>query len=117
MIAIDHKDNLVTVTVLGEFAVDDFKEFERVVVAEVPADEPVNLLFDLREMQRFTVDMVLEEIKFSREHQAKFVRIALLSDSPWVALSAWLEQSFVSAELRVFKDETDARAWLAGIAE
>jgi hypothetical protein len=117
MIAIDHKNNLVTVTVLGELAIADFKEFERVVAAEVPADEPVSLLFDLREMQRFTVDMVLEEIKFSREHQGKFVRIALLSDSPWVAFSAWLEQAFVAADLRVFKDEADARAWLAGVAE
>lgn len=117
MIAIDHKDNLVAVTVLGDFAVADFKEFERVVAAEVPSDEPVNLLFDLREMQRFTVDMVLEEIKFSREHQGKFVRIALLTDSPLVAFSAWLEQAFVAAELRAFKDESDARAWLAGVAQ
>jgi hypothetical protein len=113
MIAIDHKENLVTVTVLGEFALADFKEFEDLVHDTVPSGSTVNLLLDLREMLRFTVDMVLEEIRFSRAHQSDFSRIAVLTRSPWVAWTAWLEQVFVSADLRVFDDEADARAWLA----
>ncbi|MDD5247653.1 MAG: STAS/SEC14 domain-containing protein [Rhodocyclaceae bacterium] len=117
MIAIDHKDKLVTVTVLGEFALADFQEFERLVYDEVPSGGPVNLLFDLREMVNFTVDMVLEEIKFSRGHQGEFSRIAVLTHSPWVAWTAWLEQVFVSADLRVFDDEAEARGWLTEVFE
>ncbi|PIV71679.1 MAG: STAS/SEC14 domain-containing protein, partial [Rhodocyclales bacterium CG17_big_fil_post_rev_8_21_14_2_50_68_7] len=40
-------------------------------------------------------------------------RIAVLTESQWVGWSAWLAQIFVDAELRVFDDEAQARAWLA----
>jgi len=59
------------------------------------------------------VDMAWEEIKFSRAHGRDFSRIAVVTDSQWVAWSAWLNQVFVSADLRVFDDEAEARAWLA----
>lgn len=117
MIAIDHKDNLVTVAALGEFTLADFNEFENLANVKLQAGGNVNLLFDLREMGGFTVDMVLEEIRFSRLHTNDFSRIAVLTNSPWVAWSAWLEQAFVSADLRVFADEEDARAWLEGAGE
>lgn len=113
MITTDHSDSLVTVTVLGEFTLADFKEFEELVLFKVKFDGPVDLLFDLREMADFTVDMAWEEIKFSRQHGGDFRRIAVLTKSQWVTWSAWLEQLFVSADLRVFDDENDARAWLA----
>ena len=112
MIAIDHKDKLVNVAVLGEFALADFKEFEDLVNFKIQFGATVNLLLDLRGMLNFTVDMVLEEIKFSRAHQNDFSRIAILTESPWVAWTAWLEQVFVSADLRVFADEAEAREWL-----
>lgn len=117
MIAIDHKDKLVTLAVLGEFALADFKEFEDLVNAKVQSGNTVSLLFDLRQMVAFTVDMVLEEIKFSRQHPHDFSRIAVLTQSPWVAWTAWLEQAFVAADLRVFDDEQEARDWLAEAAE
>lgn len=117
MIAIDHQDKLVTVAALGEFKLADFKEFENLVNFKVQFGGTVNLLFDLREMAAFTVDMVLEEIKFSRRHPQDFSRIAVLTNSPWVALTAWLEQVFVAADLRVFADEQEAREWLTEVAE
>ncbi len=113
MIAIDHKPHLVTVAALGEFTLADFKEFEDLVNFKVGFEGPVNLLFDLREMADFTVDMALEEIKFSRQHKNDFRRIAVVTDSQWVTWSAWLSQVVVSADLRVFTDDAEARAWLA----
>ncbi|MBI4985464.1 MAG: STAS/SEC14 domain-containing protein [Rhodocyclales bacterium] len=112
MIAIDHKDKLVTVAVLGEFALADFQELEDLVISKLQSGGQVNLLFDLRNMADFTVDVVLEEIKFTRAHQSDFKRIAVLTASPWVAWTAWLEQVFVAADLRVFNDEAEARDWL-----
>jgi SpoIIAA-like len=113
MITIDYRNALVSVAVLGEFALADFQEFEELVLSRVKFDGPVNLLFDLREMADFTVDMAWEEIKFSRRHGGDFSRIAVITDSQWVTWSAWLEQLFVSADLRVFDDEAGAREWLA----
>ena len=112
MITIDQKGRLVSVVVLAEFTLADFKELEEVVGYKARSDGPVNLLFDLREMAAFTVDMAWEEIKFSREHGADFNKIAVLTDSQWITWSAWLSQAFVPAYLRVFSDEADAQAWL-----
>ena len=113
MIAIDHQEHLITVTVLGEFTLADFKEFEELVNFKVKFEGSVSLLFDLREMADYTVDMALEEIRYSRAHSDEFDRVAVITESQWVAWSAWISQVFVAADLRVFADEAGARAWLA----
>lgn len=112
MITIDYRDNEVLVAVLGEFTLADFKEFEELVQFKVKFDGPVKLLFDLSEMADFTVDVAWEEIKFSRSHGGDFKRIAVVTDSEWVAWSAWISQVFVQSDLRVFHDPDEARAWL-----
>ena len=112
MIVTDRKDKLVTVTVYGEFTLADYREFEELVNFKVKFEGPVNLLFDLRQMADFTLDMAWEEIKFSRAHSHDFGKIAVLTDSQWVTWSAWLSQIFVDADLQVFDDEQEARSWL-----
>ena len=112
MITIDHTQRLMTGVILGEFTLDDFREFEEYVLEDGRFDGQLSLLFDLTEMAGFTVDMAWEEIKFSRTHGGDFHRIAVVTDSQWVAWSAWLEQLFVSADLRVFDDAGEARTWL-----
>lgn len=113
MITSDQTDSLLSFAVLGEFTLGDFQEFEDLVLAKVSRGGTPDLLLDLREMADFTVDMAWEEIKFSRQHAADFRRIAVLTDSQWVAWSAWLEQLFLKSDVRVFDDETEARTWLA----
>lgn len=112
MIVCDHKDHLVTVTVMGEFTIGDYREFEALANEEFRFRAPVDLLFDLREMAAFTVDMAWEDIRFTRDHGRDFRRIAVLTRSQFVAWSAWLTQAFISAELKVFAEEAEARAWL-----
>ena len=113
MITTDQAGQLLSVAVLGEFTLADFREFEELVLSKVSHGGTPDLLFDLREMADFTVDMAWEEIKFSRQHGGDFRRIAVLTESQWVTWSAWIEQLFVSADVHVFADESDARAWLA----
>ena len=114
MITIDHRDQLVSIATLGEFTLADFKEFEELVLSKIQFAGPVRLLMDLREMLAFTVDMAWEEVQFSRQHAADFDRIAVVTNSQWVAWSAWLQQLFVSADLRVFDDISAAQAWVDG---
>lgn len=113
MITIDHDKKSVSVAVLGEFTLEDFHEFEEYLLAKKLFDGSHSLLFDLREMAGFTVDMAWEEIKFSRFHGGDFKRVAVVTDSQWVAWSAWLEQLFVRAAVRVFDGIEDARSWVA----
>jgi hypothetical protein len=113
MITTQHQGNLVEFAVFGEFTLADFKEFEELVLHEIKFSGLVNLLVDLRDMADFTVDVAWEEIRFSRQHAGDFKRIAVITDSQWVAWSAWLEQLFVNADVTVFADEAEARSWLA----
>lgn len=112
MIAIEQHNSLISVTVLGEFTLADFQEFETLVLDQVRTGVPVRLLVDLREMAGFTLDMVWEEIKFSRQHPGDFERIGIVTESEWVTWSAWLERLFVNAEIMVNHDIEDVRAWL-----
>jgi len=113
MISIEHRPNLVEVSVFGEFSLADFKEFEELVNYKIKFEGQVSLLFDLREMVGFTLDVAWEEIQFSRKHANDFSRIAVLTEDQWIAWSAWVTQLFVDAEVLVFDDESQARAWLA----
>ena len=112
MITIDQKENLLSIVVLGEFTLADFKEFEDLVRLRRPSQGILNLLFDLRQMADFTLDVAWEEIQFSRQHPHDFGRVAVLTDSQWVTWSAWLSQAFVDADIVVFADESEARNWL-----
>ena len=112
MIVIQQEPRRVVVNVYGEFTLADYKEFEDMVNYKVKFEGPVDLLFDLREMIDFTLDVAWEDIVFSRAHADDFTRVAVLTDSQWVAWSAWLSHIFVSAEMRVFDNSEDASAWL-----
>ena len=114
MIVIQQQHNRVDVNVYGEFTLADYKEFEDTFNYTVKFEGPVSLLFDLREMVDFTLDVAWEEMVFAREHAKDFERIAVLTNSQWVAWSAWLSRIFVDAEIEVFEDESAARAWVAG---
>ena len=113
MITTQHQDHLVEFAVFGEFTLNDFKEFEELVLSEIKFSVPVDLLVDLRDMADFTLDVAWEEIRFSQQHAGDFRRIAVITDSQWVAWSAWLSQLFVNADVTVFADEAEARSWLA----
>jgi len=112
MIAIDHRGKLVTVTVLGEFVLADYKEFEDMVRSTLVPGGKVNLLIDLRQMAGFTLDVAWEDIKYTRSHPNDFEKIAVVTQSQWVIWSAWLSQMFINADLQVFDDSEEACGWL-----
>ena len=113
MISISLKDSLVNVAVLGEFTIADFKELEDAVLLGIKFQGTVNLLFDLRDMLGFTVDVAWEEIKFSRQHAHDFGKIAVVTDDQWITWSAWLSSAFVDADVQVFQDYDAAQAWVS----
>jgi hypothetical protein len=115
MIAINVKDNIISLSVIGHFTLDDYKEFEEAVLYGIKFQGVVNLLFDLRDMLSFSVDVAWEEIKFSRAHANDFDRVAILTNNEWVAWSAWINRLFMDTEIRLFDDVQLAEDWLRGI--
>lgn len=111
MIAIKDEGKLVSISVMGEFTVQDYKEFEEHVMYHLRSGG-VNLLLDLRDMLRYTLDVVWEEVKFNREHRYDFRKIAVVTGSEWMVWLAWLNSLFVDGELRVFDDPGLALEWL-----
>ncbi len=114
MISLDIKNNQIAVSVMGQFTLDDYREFEQAVCYGIQFQGTVDLLFDLRDMLSYSLDVAWEELKFSREHKNDFGRIAILTDDQWMAWSMWLNRLFMSADIRLFDDLEMAQAWLAG---
>ena len=115
MITIEQTDTLLNVDVLGEFTLADFKQFEELALYKLESPGAVNLLFDLRDMISYTLDVAWEEIKFfSREHQHDFSKIAVVTDDQWLTWQAWLSRLFVDADIRAFADYEQAVDWIEG---
>ena len=114
MITIEQTPSLISVAVLGEFTLADFKQFEEHALHQLKSPGEVNLLFDLRDMISYTVDVAWEEIKFfSREHQHDFTRIAVVTSDQWITWQAWLSRLFVDADIVTFADYEEAKAWIS----
>ncbi len=112
MINIEHQPQLVNVTVFGEFTLADYQEFEAAVLDRIQKGGKVHVVFDLRTMLGFTMDVAWEEIKFSRAHAHDFGRIAVITGDEWISWSAWLSGLFVDAEFAVFKEPEPAYDWI-----
>jgi hypothetical protein len=112
MISVKVRDNVISMAVLGQFTLDDYKEFEEAVLYGIKFQGVVNLLIDLRDMISFTLDVAWEEIRFSRQHANDFDRVALLTSNEWVAWSTWVNRLFVNADIQLFDDLSTAEAWV-----
>ena len=112
MITTKLENNTVNVTVFGEFTLADYKEFEEAVLYGIQFKGPLNILFDLRGMLGFTVDVAWEEIKFSREHPFDFRKIAIVSSGQWISWSTWIQRLFTDAKLESFDDYDVAHNWV-----
>ncbi|MCA1925794.1 MAG: STAS/SEC14 domain-containing protein [Thiobacillus sp.] len=114
MISLDIQGNCVTVSVMGQFTLEDYREFEQAVGYGIQFQGEVNVLFDLRDMLSYSLDVAWKELRFSREHKHDFGRIAVLTGDQWVAWSMWINRLFMSADIRLFDDLAQAQAWVAG---
>jgi len=113
MITIEQTGNLLNVAVLGEFNLADFKQFEEHALYKLKTPGQLNLLFDLRSMINYSVDVAWEEIKFfGREHPHDFTKIAVVTDDQWLTWQAWLSRLFVDADIRAFSDYKEATFWV-----
>lgn len=112
MISIKVNDNVISMSVLGQFTLEDYKEFEEAVLYGIKFQGVVNLLLDLRDMLSFSLDVAWEEIKFSRQHANDFDRVAILTSNEWIAWSTWVNRLFVNADIQLFDDLEEAETWV-----
>ena len=112
MITIEQTKDLLNIAVLGEFTIADFKQFEENALYKLKSPGEIDLIFDLRGMLGYTADVAWEEIKFfSRQHNHDFNKIAVVTSDQWLTWQAWLSRIFIDADIRVFQDYAEAKAW------
>jgi len=113
MITIEQTGKLVNIAVLGEFTLGDFELFESHAREQLKSHTQHNLLFDLRAMISYSVDVAWEEIVFfGREHPHDFNKIAVVTEDQWLTWQAWLSRLFVDADIRAFADYKEATSWV-----
>ena len=112
MIVIEQEAALLKVHVYGEMTSEDFREFEARVMEELDTYDSVDLLFDLGNMTGFSVDVALEEVRFSKAHAQDYRRVAVVTDEQWLAWVTWLAGRFAHADVQQFPDLESATGWL-----
>ena len=114
MITIEQTSTLLNIAVMGEFTLADFQQFEQHALQKLKSPNPINLLFDLRAMINYSVDVAWEEIVFfGREHPHDFAKIAVVTNDQWITWQTWLSRLFVDADIRAFADYKEAKLWMA----
>lgn len=114
MIVIEQETDLLKVHVYGEMTIEDFREFEARVMEELDTYDSVDLLFDLGNMTGFSVDVALEEVRFSKAHAQDYRRVAVVTDDQWLVWVTWLAGRFAHADVQQFPDLDTASNWLRG---
>ncbi|WP_028453775.1 STAS/SEC14 domain-containing protein [Chitinilyticum aquatile] len=112
MITVSHEDGHILAVVLGEFTVQDFRQFEEEALYDIRQQGKARMIMDLTGMAAYTIDMAVEEIRFLKQHRQQFERVAIVSDDQWVTWSVWLNRMMTESEIEVFDDVADARSWI-----
>jgi hypothetical protein len=112
MITVKTENTLVSAAVLGEFTLADFRDFEQQVEYILKMNGKTSLLVDLRDMVSMTLDVAIEELRFSRNHRGHFERIAIVTENTLQQWEALLSNLFSDAVIEVFDTEDAALVWL-----
>lgn len=112
MISISHEPLYTHAVVFEQFTLQDYKEFESNVLYDIRFHGKARLLLDLSQMDGYTIDMALEEIRFSKENRQNFEKVAVVSDDQWVVWSVWINKVIAESEIEIFPDIQSAQLWL-----
>ena len=112
MIVVNENRDLLEMHVYGELTLADYRDFEEAVGRELKTAPKIKLLVDLANMTGYTLDVVWEEVRFTRAHAHDFRRIAIISESQWAPWLSWMNAAFSDAEARIFDNSGEALAWL-----
>jgi hypothetical protein len=113
MITIEHEGSLTIAGVFARLEMADFQRLEDEIESQLRRLGKIDLLVDLRGMLGYTLDVALEDLRFTRQHAHDVGRVAILSEDNAMVWTALLSELFVRAKIRLFDDEAQAREWLA----
>ncbi len=112
MISIREQAYGLNVALYNEFTLEDFRAFEAEVSKCIQRIHRPDILLDLSMLRDFTIDMAVEQLKFLRNHDHDFGRIAIVVDDVWIKLSTHISSLLTQQHPKYFDDAASAQAWL-----
>ncbi|MDO1508803.1 MULTISPECIES: STAS/SEC14 domain-containing protein [unclassified Neisseria] len=112
MISIREQTYGLNVALYNEFTLEDFHEFERAALECTQKIHRPDMLLDLSMLKDFTIDMAVEQLKFMREHEDDFGRIAIVVNDMWIKLGTRLSSLITQQHPKYFDDAASAQEWL-----
>ena len=112
MISIREQAYGLNVALYNEFTLEDFQQLEIEIIECSKKVHRPDILLDLSMLKDFTIDMAMEQLKFFRNHDADFGRIAIVVDDVWIRLSTHISSLLTQQHPKYFDDAAQAQAWL-----
>jgi hypothetical protein len=112
MISIREQHYGLNVALYNEFTLEDFRLFEEALMNISGKVHRPDILLDLSMLKDFTVDMAMEQLRFVRNHEDDFGRIAIVVDDIWIKLGAHISNLLTQQHPKYFEDAASAQAWL-----
>ncbi len=108
-------DDTVGFLIEGDFNTELSLELHARILQKLKLYDKINLYLEDSNIEKFTLDAVIDEIMFKVKNAERFNKIAVVTDRRWIKLCAALEGMFTSINFRSFstEDRLDAIAWIA----
>ncbi|WP_332698328.1 STAS/SEC14 domain-containing protein [Halalkalibacter lacteus] len=116
MIAIkpNNFETVMEVVVNGKIAKEDIEEFETEFKKKKAQTDKLNLFIAVYEIEGYSLQAIMEDLRFSASHWKEFHRIAVFTDKKWLEVSTKLGDSVPGVEVKHFEfgEREKALEWL-----
>lgn len=108
------KQDKIEITLSGELSEDEFIQVIHQLESLCAMYQEINVLLDAREVERYAMTVLLEEMDFYKKYYKRLKRVAIVADMPFEAFVVKAFNKFVETEFKFFKpDEIEtARSWI-----
>ncbi|WP_111495133.1 SpoIIAA family protein [Marinobacter bohaiensis] len=117
-IGIARVDNqfLLTFKAQGKLTHEDYETITPMIESALAAVEKprIKVLFDASELEGWGLRAAWDDFNLGLKHGKEFDRIAIFGDRHWQDHVAKIGAWFISGDLKFFKTEAEALAWLNG---
>ncbi|MBU9711212.1 STAS/SEC14 domain-containing protein [Evansella tamaricis] len=106
-------DDVIEVEVNGKITAQEIKEFEDYFQMKKADNEKVKLLLVIRDV-RYSLQGVLEDLKFDMNHWRSFKKIAVVSEKKWIEIGMKMADYLPGVKVEHFhmEEQEKAKAWL-----
>ncbi len=104
-------EHIVAFKVSGHLTDDDYQRFLPRLTTLIHKYAPLSVLLELEDFRGWDLKAAWDDLRFSKQHDKDFERIAIVGAKPWQKWMTALGRAFLSAEIRYFDRDRMQEAW------